>query len=232
MKTSSPNVQYRYVCSLAVKFFHDIVKSNKYKKAIHLLVKTMDFNLSEQEISEKINKITDILSKIEPILVDGVQLNGMISSDLNFFIDSDFEKLLSHISKEKEKMKGSTRALMCALVRLFIHETTHLIIGFLQSHEQNQYDFLNGTPDKSKSFMSDEKLTTFEGGYRMEEVLIGSCRRIFYDQNSFVDKFLEESIWEDENIPIFSPEELEKMDPITKNYMFSGIDNEEIYCNE
>ena len=219
VKLSGKNIKYRYLLNLAVQFFHSITKSIKYKKALYLLAKSMDFNSNNVEIDEKINKITEILSEIEPIIVDGIQFNGMISSDFNFFISSNFENLLANISEKKKEMKGSSSALMCALVRLIIHETTHLIIGFLNSK-------------KNKDFNGDENIPILKGGYKMEEILIGSCCRIFYDQNCFIDKFLDKKIWDDDHVPIFSPDELETMDPITKNFVFSGIDNEDIYGYE
>ena len=205
----------------ALKVFRSIVKTKKYKKALIKLAQTMDFGLSSKEIKEKLEVVIEILTKIQPVLLDNINVNGIISTQMNFYVNSEIGVLLSNVTNSKNAILCQDEALQCALIRLFCHETTHIVIRFL--HSLSKYDFLKGTPKKSN--IVDNKIGDYEGGYRFEEILFGSCRRVIYDSNKFVQKLLDKETWENEDLPIFKECELSEMDQITKNYFFSGIDN-------
>lgn len=214
-----------FVFKMSVNFFHEKVLSKKYKKALHVLISTMDISLSQEEIEEKVEEIIDIFSKISPILLDNMNVNGMIASSMNFFINSNLERLLLHFSQEKNK-DWNSQVLQCAIIRLLFHESTHLVIRYLQS-KKKKLDFLKGTPDRNKdSKMANENLYKYEGGNRMEEILIGSCSKIFYNDQNLIEKFLDDETWDNDSLPIFEAEELDKMEKISKNFFFSGIDND------
>ena len=204
-------------------FFHKIVKTKKFCEALKKLIRTMDVKINNDKITEKIYEVIQQLSKIQPILVKNVTINGMICPKNNFFIKENFIGDLSNIKNSKNlRTFQKLKAAKGSLLRLLIHESAHLVIRFCQS-EKNGFDYLLSTPPNNFKKEYSEYVN-LECGSRLEAILFGSCERVFYGFDEYNEKVFDQTIWDNENLPIFSKEEENKMDLIKKNVYFSGID--------
>ena len=208
-----------FIYKSALRFFHYMVKTPKFVKALKIFINNLDLGYSSEKMEKKMNEIIEKLSKLNPILVKNIQVNGIISSEGTFYISQSFISDFSNVSKENLESLRQFQAARLSLVRLFTHEAAHVIIRLIMS--ENNFDFLLMTPPGLKQ---SNDFNDYEGGYQLENVFFGTCKHVIYGKNEHIDKFFQEKTWENDFLPIFSDEEKKEMDNIHKNFFFSGIE--------
>ena len=200
--------------------FQKIIFTPKYKRALWTLVETMNFRCSSEELKGKFESAIKYISALKPMLVSNVTLNGMISVTGNIFINMDILFSLKHIDKKKQMFLNKRKARQLSLIRLICHATTHLLIRFMLSNFND--NFFVSTPQNSKKYEM-IKYFNFEGGYRLEEILFGTCENVIYSTNRMIEKFFNTD-WNNEDLPIFDQADLIDASNATKFKHFSGVD--------
>ena len=225
-KSAAPlNQLHKSTFEKTLDLFHTVVKTKKFKKAIKILIDTMEIKLTKDAFKKKMIEITDHLSKLNPILAENFTFNGMISPDFNMFLNATYiHNVRSLKNHEKLNYFQKLRAALCSLLRLMIHESSHIIIRFFLS--ENNYDYLKSTPPNKKD-SNNLKYFDFEGGYRLEMILFGVCEKAFFSQDEFNKRVLKTDNWNDKKLPFFSKDEEIEMESVTKNVYFSGIDDDD-----
>ena len=210
----------RKLLQTALETFKRITFTPKYQKSLWVLIETMNFPFSSEVLKVKFEAALKHISNLIPILVSDVALNGMISVHGNFFINVDILLSIKHIERKKHISLNKEKARILNLIRLVCHITTHLFDRFMLSNFND--NFLLSTPQNSNKY-DFMKFFYFEGGYRFEEILFGSCDKVIYSNNAMIEKFFNID-WNNDNIPIFDQADLTEASTVTKYNIFSGVD--------